>query len=426
MFNITSDTVLYGILGFHWAGYLWETYLSYRQYKFVTKTKELPDELKSVMTKETFIKARDYSLAKMQFGFIKDAISIVFSSVIIAGGVYAKLWVFAESLKHFEGEVYVSCVWMFILTTIQTIVDLPLSVYYNFVLEEKFGFNKQTAGFYIWDKIKGFILMQALTLPISSVAIMIVKYGGEYFFVWLWMAIGLIILLLLTIYPSYIAPRFDKFTPLPEGELRTQIEALASQLKFPLAQLYVVEGSKRSAHSNAYFYGLFKTKRIVLFDTLLGSEKGSINNDEILAVLTHELGHWQHSHMIKNVAIMQVNLFFTFLVFSKTFKFPLIYQAFGFHDSQPVLVGLLLVMQFVMMPYDAWVSFLMTCLSRRFEFQADQFAVKLGKAEPLQRALIKLTKDNLEISMYDRWYSAWHHSHPPLLERLAALKEKSD
>ncbi|GJQ69235.1 hypothetical protein Trydic_g6384 [Trypoxylus dichotomus] len=423
---LNADCVLYIILLFLWLEYLWEIYLSVRQYKVTKKTVQVPSELSPVMTKDTFDKARLYSMDKNKYGMVNDTFSIFVSTVVIYCGILARIWKYSESINPWEGEVTVSCIWMFLLMTITTFINLPLSIYYTFVLEEKYGFNKQTAKFFVIDKIKAFAVNQVIVLPISAVTIVIVKYGGDLFFVWLWIVVGIIMLSLLTIYPSYIAPLFDKYTPLPEGELRTQIEDLASELKFPLAQLYVVEGSKRSAHSNAYFYGLFKSKRIVLFDTLLKNpESGGCRNDEILAVLSHELGHWSHGHIIKNLVIMQLNLFFVFAAFSFLFKFSPLYQAVGFAPGiEPVLVGLLVVMQYVMMPYNALLSFILTCLSRRFEFQADEFATKLGRAEPLKRALVQLNKDNLGFPIYDYLYSMWHHSHPPLLERITALKSK--
>jgi STE24 endopeptidase len=249
------------------------------------------------------------------------------------------------------------------------------------------------------------------------------RLSDEYFFVWLWIVVCAICFIMYTIYPSLIAPLFDKYTPLPEGELRTRIENLASQLKFPLTQLYVVEGSKRSSHSNAYFYGLFNSKRIVLFDTLLAKDDGTgCNNDEIVAVLSHELGHWHFNHITKNFLALQINLFLLFAGFSYLFKFPAIYKALGFYNTQPVLVGLYIVVQYVMLPYNAFLSFVLTCLSRRFEFQADSFAVALGNAPHLVSALVQLNKDNLGFPIYDYLYSSWHHSHPPLLERIEAIR----
>lgn len=419
--------VQYSVLLFLWLEYLWELYLDIRQYQVCKKTESVPSELRNVMNKETFDKARRYSIDKNEYGFIKSGFSIVTSTLVIYHGLLGIVWAYSESISPWNGEVATSCIWMFLLTTMSTILDLPFTIYHTFVLEEKHGFNKQTAKFFVVDKLKSYILSQALSLPIASIIIVIVKYGGDWFFMWLWMVVGIIVLLLLTIYPSYIAPLFDKYTPLPDGELRTDIEKLASELHFPLGQLYVVEGSKRSAHSNAYFYGLFGAKRIVLFDTLLAKpESGGCQNDEVLAVLSHELGHWKHGHIVKNIIIMQTNLLLMFAVFAFMFRYPPIYQAVGFPQNlQPVIVGLLVVMQYIMMPYNALLSFLLTCLSRHFEFQADEFAAKLQKAKPLQNALIQLNKDNLGFPIYDSLYSSWHHSHPPLLQRLAALQSNS-
>ncbi|KAI4457677.1 caax prenyl protease 1 [Holotrichia oblita] len=342
---LNQDCVLYIILLFLWLEYLWEIYLAIRQYNVTKKTVNVPTDLSSVMTKDTFDKARLYSMDKNKYGIVNDTFTIFVSTLVIYYGLLARVWKYSESINPWEGEVSISSIWIFLLMTMTTIINLPLAVYYTFVLEEKYGFNKQTARFFIVDKIKAFVLNQVIVLPMSALTIVIVKYGGDLFFVWLWMVIGIFMLILLTIYPSYIAPLFDKYTPLPE------------------AQLYVVEGSKRSAHSNAYFYGLFKSKRIVLFDTLLKNpDSGGCKNDEILAVLSHELGHWSHGHIIKNLIIMQ----------------------------------------------------------------ADEFAMKLDRAEPLKRALIQLNKDNLGFPIYDTLYSMWHHSHPPLLERIAALKPKKD
>jgi len=218
----------------------------------------------------------------------------------------------------------------------------------------------------------------------------------------------------------------------------------------------VVEGSKRSSHSNAYFYGFFKFKRIVLFDTLLEEserlklktdeerekeakekeekadsteekekekKKTGCNNEEIVAVLGHELGHWSMNHVLKNILIAQVQIFSVFALFGYLSKSSPLYQAFGFTDSQPALIGLMIVLQYITAPYSAVVGFLMSVLSRRFEFQADAFAANLGKAKDLKSALVKLNNDNLSFPIYDWLFSAWHHSHPPLLERLEALKK---
>lgn len=265
--------------------------------------------------------------------------------------------------------------------------------------------------------------MNLIVIPLGVITIMIVKAGGDYFFIYLWLFGMVTLVFLMTVYPDYIAPLFDKYTPLPEGELRTQIEELAASVSFPLYKLYLVEGSKRSVHSNAYFYGFFKNKRIVLFDTLLKNEKNAdkgCENPEILAILGHELGHWKFNHVTINLIIMEVNLFVQFLAFSALFKYQALYSAFGF-DSQPVLIGLIVIMQYVFAPYNTVMNFCLTSLSRKMEFQADEFAKSLGKASYLKKALVKLHKDNLSFPINDWLFSAWHHSHPTLLQRLEEL-----
>merc|ERR1712156_417607 len=310
---------------------------------------------------------------------------------------------------------------------------------------------------------------QAITFPLLAAVIRIVYWGGDYFFVYLWAFVVGFTLFMMIIYPEFIAPLFDKYTPLPEGELRTEIEQLAASIEFPLYKLFVVEGSKRSSHSNAYFYGFFKFKRIVLFDTLLEEserEKLKINNEteakdgdeaddenedekeekteeekrkdeklskqgcsnpEILAVLGHELGHWKLNHVLKNIVIAELHIFAMFALFGYLYKNQLLFTAFGFEEGEkPVLVGLMIILQFITAPYNTVLEFAMTALSRRFEFQADDFAVGLGRGDKLQSALIKLNNDNLGFPIYDWLYSAWHHSHPPILERLAVLKAKTN
>lgn len=361
-------------------------------------------------------------------------------------------WSFSENLAVSVGvsrdnEIAVSCFFIIVLNLLSLVIDMPFSIYHTFVLEERHGFNKQTVGFFIKDNIKNFILVQALAIPITSVIVYIVQRGGDMFIVWLWLFCCVMILLLVMIYPSLIAPLFDKYSPLPDGPLRTSIEGLAASLKFPLGQLYVVEGSKRSAHSNAYFYGLFGSKRIVLFDTLLENyvkkedgdkkeddsdekkettrKKKGCNDAEVLAVLAHELGHWSYGHIYINLIVTQVNLFLTFLAFGLMFKYAPLYTALGFAPGvQPILVGLVTVLQMILAPYNALLSFAMTILSRKLEFQADNFAIKLGHSKFLKNALVKLNSDNLGFPVHDPLFSAWHHSHPTLLQRMENLNKK--
>ncbi|XP_055319289.1 CAAX prenyl protease 1 homolog [Sitodiplosis mosellana] len=478
----TEDVVLYSIIAFIVVENFIEIYLSRRQVKVYKESKNVPAELKDVIKSDTFEKARVYGLDKGQFAIFKAIITdVLIVSLEFYFGFLSLVWhksrVFARRFNwDDQNEIYISCIFMIILNSIQILKELPFKIYGIFVLEEKHGFNKQTPIFFVKDQIKGFVVGQLISMPISCAVIYIVQRGGDFFFVWLWLFTGILTLVLMTLYPVFIAPLFDKYSPLEVGPLRTSIEELAAKLKFPLKQLYVVEGSKRSAHSNAYFYGLWGSKRIVLFDTLLfnkGKSQSSeaekkdddatetktedehskeretsvekktesddkkkenenqevgkgCKDEEVLAVLAHELGHWKLGHVTKNIVFMQFHLLLMFATFAYLFKYDPLYQAVGFRAGErPVLVGLLLIVSYVLGPYNALINFFMTIVSRTFEYQADAFAKELGYSKELAKALIKLNTDNLGFPVYDWMYSAWNHSHPTLLQRLDRLKETS-
>lgn len=222
------------------------------QVKVYKTSKKVPVELKNELTMETFDKARLYGLDKSQFSIFKSILmEVILVPLELYFGVLSLLWYKSQEVAaalnlNPESEIQTSCVLILILTVVSLIKEMPFTIYGTFVLEEKHGFNKQTAGFFIWDQIKSLLLSVVLTLPIASAVIYIVQMGGQYFFVWLWLFVGIVTLLFVTIYPVFIAPLFDTYRPLDDGPLRKSIEELSAKLKFPLKQLYVVEGSKRS------------------------------------------------------------------------------------------------------------------------------------------------------------------------------------
>lgn len=458
--------VFVSVLVFSWIVYFWETYLSKRQHKMYETIKVLPKELTSVIDSKTFEKSRIYAIDKSDYGFWNGLFGQIEMTLVLWFGGLPFLWRISGELLNKVGldennEIVHSMVFAFLGNVFSLVIDLPWKLYYTFVIEEKHGFNKMTIGFFFKDLVKKTLVYEAINIPIMSLIIYIVKAGGEYFFIYAWLMVFVISMVLLHIYPEFIAPLFDKYTPLPEGELRKKIEELAESLDYPLKKLYVVEGSKRSSHSNAYMYGFYKNKRIVLFDTLLedytpvtrtdnvqqkedtvdetqtaekvdkeseekeGETKKKIgcNTEEVVAVLGHELGHWYYSHMVKNLVIIQINIFLMFFVFGKLMNLRQLYVGFGFPDFQPILIRLYVVFSFIFSPFNEVMSFVMNVLSRRFEFQADEFAVNLGKREYLKAALLKLFKDNLSFPVADWLYSTRHYSHPPLLERLKGMDE---
>ncbi|KAI9576789.1 CAAX prenyl protease 1 homolog [Glossina fuscipes] len=437
------ELVLYCIIALIILENLFEVYIALRQVKVFKTSNKVPEELKAHMSNETFHKARKYGLDREQFGICKCLfMDVCVIPLELYFGLMAYMWQAALNWVNYfklnaNNEIIVSCFFVVLISLHGYLKDLPFKLYGTFVLEQKHGFNKQTARFFVWDQIKGLLVGNILTVLVSAAVVFIVQWGGEHFFIYLWVFAGVLSLILLTIYPIFIAPLFDKYTPLEEGELRKSIEELAASLKFPLTKLYVVEGSKRSSHSNAYFYGLWNSKRIVLFDTLLlnkgkkditdlkDEDKGKgCTNEEVLAVLGHELGHWKLGHVTKNIIIMQINLLLIFFNFNTLFKYAPFYEAVGFAPGvRPVLVGLFVILSYVMAPYNALLGYAMTILSRRFEYQADEFAQKLGFSEKLCEALIKLNLDNLGFPIHDWLYSSWSHSHPTLLQRMHRLQE---
>ncbi|KAA0711125.1 CAAX prenyl protease 1 -like protein [Triplophysa tibetana] len=452
-----EDKIFYAVLVFSWTVYIWEAYLAHRQRKVYSTTMHVPTELGKIMDSETFEKSRVYQLDKSNFGFWSGLYSETEGTLILLLGGIPLLWKMSGNLTaHFgfgpEYEISQSLVFLMLATLFSAFTGLPWSLYNTFIIEEKHGFNQQTLGFFLKDAVKKFAVTQCILLPVTSLLLYIIKIGGDYFFIYAWLFTLAVSLILVTIYADYIAPLFDKFTPLPDGELKSDIESMSKSINFPLTKVYVVEGSKRSSHSNAYFYGFFKNKRIVLFDTLLedysplnnaggtepatgeenevaGNEskskpknkKQGCSNHEVLAVLGHELGHWKLGHTVKNIVISQMNSFLCFFLFAVLIGRKELFMAFGFYDSQPTLIGLMIIFQFIFSPYNELLSFCLTVLSRRFEFQADAFARNMGRSSELYSALIKLNKDNLGFPVADWLFSTWHYSHPPLLERLRAL-----
>ena len=295
------------IVGFSVAKYLLEEFLSYRQYQVLLRKKP-PKTLEDEVTQETFDKSQAYGRAKSKFGFVSGIFSELQSYGILYYDLLPKLWSWTGLLvtkylpAAYSGEIVHSLVFVFASQLATRLLDLPFSYYGTFILEENFGFNKQTMKLWLVDKLKSQLLGIVLGAPIMSTFLWIIKKTGNQFFYYIWLFSVVVSLFMLTIYPIVIVPIFNKLSPLEDGPLKSGVEALAKRLKFPLSELYVIDGSKRSSHSNAYFSGLPWKKQIVLYDTLIEKQEPK----EIEAVLGHELGHWRLSHTTKMLVISQV------------------------------------------------------------------------------------------------------------------------
>ncbi|KAK1770447.1 peptidase family M48-domain-containing protein [Phialemonium atrogriseum] len=409
------------IIGFSVAQYLFEGFLGLRQYQVLQKTKP-PKVLEHEVSQEVYDKSQAYGRAKAKFQMFNGLYSQIQNIAFIHYDILPKLWSWAGNLlfrfapARFTGEISQSIVFVLAFIVIQQVLSLPSNIYNTFVLEEKFGFNKQTPKIFITDMIKSNMLAVVLAPPILSAFLAIIQKTGNQFFYYLWLFGAGLQVFMITIYPIAILPLFNKLSPLEEGALKTDVEGLAKKLEFPLHELYVIDGSKRSAHSNAYFFGLPWKKHIVIYDTLI--EKSE--TQEVVAVLAHELGHWSLGHTTRLFGISQIHFFYIFSLFSVFINNKSLYNDFGFINEHPIIVGFILFSD-VLGPMDTLIKLLMNILSRRFEFQADAFARGLGYSADLAKSLIKLQIQNLSTMDADWMFASYHFSHPILSERLKAL-----
>lgn len=409
------------VLGFTVGQYVFTNYLEYRQFKVYNK-KTPPPELEGVIDQETFEKTQTYGKAKSKFSFFSSLYGLVENISIYKFNVLPKLFNFTGKLvaqyapQMASGIMSQSIVFMFALQFMGTITSLPLSIYKTFVLEEKFGFNKMTPKLFITDLIKTQLVSVALGTPFAIGGLKLIDYFGDKFFFYLSLFVLGFQVILIAIYPTIIQPLFNKVEPLEDGELKTSINNLAARVKFPLSEIYVIDGSTRSSHSNAYFMGLPWKKQIVLYDTLIKQ----CTVEEVTGVLAHEIGHWYLWHIPKMLGAGQAHLICLFALFSAFIKNKSFYNSFGFYDSYPVVVGFILFND-LLQPLDSIMSFIMNLQSRTFEYQADQYGASLNYAQDLGSSLVVIHKENLSAMDVDWLYSNYHRSHPTLTERLRAL-----
>jgi STE24 endopeptidase len=371
-------------------------------------------------------KFQAYGLTKSSFGLIKSFWSLFQDNTLLFLGIYPYLWDFSTNIAinkfgfQSEDEIMISLIFVGIQMIMDIFMSLPWSLYSTFVVEEKHGFNKTTPGLFFKDLLISTSLTIIIGGPVLYILLRIIKWGGEYFYIYVWGFLFAFSIFFLTIFPIWIQPLFNKYEPLEDGELKDAIFKLADRLHFPLTKLYVVDGSKRSSHSNAYLYGFFKNKRIVLFDTLIKQ----MTVPELEAVLGHEIGHWAHSHVLQMFVIQQLYFLAMFAGFGMAMNEPQLYLAFGFNPAtKPTLIGLMLFMSTIWAPVDKMLSFILTLNTRRNEFQADQYSVNLNYGPRLKMGLVKMSIENRSTLDPDPLYSLYHYSHPPLIQRLSAIDE---
>lgn len=356
---------------------------------------------------------------KSKFVLSRKAFSIVCSTVTVLGKVFPFLWALATFLSPTNEEIVVGCVWLLLTNAIVMVLYLPFDMYYVFVLQDSYMLNTQNLKYFIKFKLVEFVIYQCFVIPLTALVVCIVQHGGELPLLIIAECLGGFILL--NLYPSYLPPPFEHRYPLREEDLLPKLETLVEEQNFPLDRIYVTNDSIRSTHNKAYICGFSSKKHIVIVEDLLRS-----SHDEILAVVSHELGHWKHGHIITHNFVMQTNLFLILLLFACKFNCLSAYTVVGFdEDSKPLLVGLYVIIEHVMRPFQNVASFTQTLLMRRSEFQADQFVVGIGQHQGLRKAitrkLVQLAMHELTFPIFDDLYSAWHHCYPTPLERIRAL-----
>ena len=416
-----------------WGVYVFETYVSWRQYRMYSRTAP-PPALAGHVSADDFRKSQRYGRDKMRFSMVSDAVMHVVSLVSVNYNASAHMWGWGGELLRWlrvaPSEQALSAAHMLVTTVCYLPLKLVLEAYRAFVIEARHGFNKQTWGTFGMDHVKQLLLSVVLGAPLVALLVSVIRWAGDAFVVYTVLLVLAVTLFGSVIFPTFIQPLFNTLTPVPEGRLRDRVTALATSLRFPLKHLYVIDGSKRSSHSNAYFYGVVPggSKHIVLYDTLIEHSTPA----EIEAVLAHELGHWSYSHPVKMMAVSYVQIAALLTLFTAFIHNASLYEAFGFRGPPlPVWIGLELF-SLVLHPLDALLQFGMHAMTRQMEYAADAFAVRLPRPqgaddaktyqELLQSSLIKLQVHNLSTMHHDALFSAYHHSHPTLPERLAAIE----
>ena len=390
-------------------------YLAYRHIAYVRSHRSrVPDTFSAEVGLEAHQKAADYTCAKTRFGvfgtLIDAAVLLLFT---LAGGLALGDRIVSGWLEPGIGHG-VALVALVALTA--TLIDLPLGYYRTFAIEARFGFNKMTLKLFLLDLVKSLAVATALGLPLVALILWLMDRAGEYWWLWAWGVWVAFNVLVLAIYPSVIAPLFNRFTPVEDQALKARIEALLRRCGFHARGFFVMDGSRRSTHGNAYFTGFGRSKRIVFFDTLLAR----LTHPEIEAVLAHELGHFKHRHVLKRMVWLFGLSLGVFWLLGELMRAEWFYSALG--APRPSTAMALLLFFLVAPTFTFLLEPLARLYSRRHEYEADRYAARNSSGAELKKALIKLYKDNAATLTPDPWHSAFYDSHPPAVARLAGLE----
>lgn len=389
-------------------------WLSSRQIATVSAHRDrVPEQFRSQIELADQQKAADYTVARSRLGRLgtvfEAAIKLAFT---LGGGIAAidALWASTAFSQPWRGAFVIGTVMV-----VLTVIHLPFSLYRTFKLEARFGFNRVSPALFVQDMIKGLILSVVIGAPVVIGALLLMERGGPWWWLYAWLAWTLFSLALTWAFPRFIAPLFNKFSPLADEALKQRVETLLARTGFASKGVFVMDGSRRSSHGNAYFTGVGRNKRIVFFDTLL--ERLGIA--EVEAVLAHELGHFRLRHVTQRIALSLVTSLVALAALAWVVKQPYIFTALGVPNASPHTA--LLLAMFVVPAFTYFITPIGAWWSRRHEFQADDFAARNASASALADALVKLYRANASTLTPDPIHSAFYDSHPPALVRIARL-----
>jgi STE24 endopeptidase len=412
---MSAELLFYIILGIVVLSFVFEQFLDHLNAKRFEDP--VPEELKDVYDEQEYKKSQSYKSERHRFDSISSWFSFITLVVFLVLDGFAIVNELAYDIT--SHPILVALVFFGILMLASDIISTPFSYYSTFVIEEKYGFNKTTKKLFWIDKLKGWLVGAVIGGVILSLIIWFFQAFPDTFWIYAWILISVFSLFMNMFYSKIIVPLFNKQTPLEEGSLREKIEAYAENVGFKLDKIFVIDGSKRSTKANAYFSGFGSQKQITLYDTLIND----LEDDEIVAVLAHEVGHYKHKHIIYNLSLSVLVTGFTLWLLSLLIGNPILYEALGV-DKPGFHIGLV-AFGLLYTPVSMLTGYFMNILSRKFEYQADDYAGKTYKSEPLLKALKKLSQKSLSNLTPHPLYVKVHYSHPSLLQRVRNLNKSN-
>jgi len=413
MLNAVGITFLVLIL----LNFFLEAFLKLLNLRHLKQTAgSLPAVFQEYIDPETHEKTIRYNLDSGKFSFLEMVVSLLVIIYFVYWGGFDWIDQIARSSNP-NGYYLPALIFGILFFLIKTVIDLPFDLYGTFVIEERYGFNKMTPRLFVSDLLKSLALNALIGIPIYLGILWFMAKAGIFWWVWCWVFLMAIQILMLIIYPIWIAPIFNKFTPLEDGELKDAILSLTQKAGFPFQGVFTMDGSKRSKHSNAFFTGIGNKKRIVLFDTLIAQMK----IPQILSVLAHEIGHYKLRHVKKLFVVSSLGSLLSLYLLSRLFNLEIFYHGFGF--SHPSTYAALVILSLSLSSLSFLFTPLFSALSRRFEYKADEFALKnLDDPRPMTEVIAILAKENLSTLNPHPWYSFFHYSHPSPVERVKAME----